>query len=92
MSRFRLSRRTLVFENKTRFHEKCILLFRGKTQLFQGHMQVLCILLYTCLKRPVQQNQGFSRKNVYFCILLYTVHVGRGVVSCRINRLSATDA
>ena len=85
-------RRTLVFANAGRLQEKCLLLFRPFRQLNQRVMRISCILLYTCSKRPVQQNQGVSGKNVYFCILLYTFHVWPGPVLFGINGLSATDA
>ena len=80
------------FENARRFHEKCILLFRQFHQLIQGVVWNLCILLYTWLKRATVENQGLSRKNVYFCILLHTFHVWPRQVSFGINGLSATDA
>ena len=72
--------------------KKCLLLFRGKRLSDQGVMWNSCLLLYTGSKRPTVENQGLSRKNVYFYILLHTFHVGHGGVSFRFNELSETDA
>ena len=53
------------------------------------------IHVYFCIparKWPFEENQGVSRKYVYFCILLYTSHVWYGVVLWKIKGLSATGA
>ena len=72
--------------------EKCLLLFRQFCQFNQDAMRNSCLLLSTGSKKPVAQNQGVSRKLVYFCLLLSTFHVWAGRVFFGINGLSVTDA
>jgi hypothetical protein len=84
--------RTLVFENAPHFHQKCLLLFRQFHQLNQCSIPNSRLLLHTYSKRPVLENQGLSRKHVYFCLLLHTFHIGRARVLFDINGLTATGA
>ena len=52
-------------------------------------MSTFVYLVREGLSRKIKD---LASKNVYFYIPLTTFHVGRGVVSCRINELIATDA
>ncbi len=70
--------------------EKCILLFPGKSKLDQGGNPNSCLLSSTCPDRPVLENEGVSRKDVYFRLLSHTFYVRRGAVFLGINGLTAT--
>ena len=65
----------------------------GKKLLFlKRYAEFMSTFVYL-LEKPISRKiNELTSKNVYFCILLTTFHVGRGGVSCEINGLSATDA
>jgi hypothetical protein len=92
VSGIRVGRGKSGCERKERDREKCLLLFRQFCQFNQDAMRNSCLLLSTGSKKPVEQNQGLSRKHVYFCPLLHTFHVWLGQVLFGINGLNATDA
>ena len=59
------------------------------SRCYEEFMSTFVYLLRKGISRKIKE---LTSKNVYFCILLTTFHVGRGRVSVEIKGLSATDA
>ena len=56
------------------------------------YAEFMSTFVYLPQKAVSSKIKGLTSKNVYFCILLHTVHVWRGGVLFEINGLSATEA